>query len=75
VLRYSMRSRAAALNSATSITPEMLARIEWLHRRADRSAAALPTQAAAVVKAVQRWFTLGVTKGRSSASRRAEDLG
>lgn len=67
-LRYSHGNRAAALDSATAITPEVLAQIEQLHRRADR--AARSTLAAAVVNALRCWAGLG-----ASRSRRARGLG
>ena len=72
-LRYSLGNRAAALNSASAITPEVLAQIERLHRRAERAPRA--TLAAALVNAVRRWAGLGASKARTSASRRAQELG
>ena len=60
-LRNSHGNRAAALDSASALTPEVLAHIERLHRRADL-AAARPTLAAAVVNAVRRWLGLGATR-------------
>jgi hypothetical protein len=71
-LRYSHGNRAAALDSATAITPELLAQIEQLHRRADHAAS--PALITAVVNAVRRGFGLGASKVRRSASRRAQQV-
>jgi len=72
-LRYSFGNRAAALNSASEITPELRAQIERLHGRTSR--AARDTLVAALVKSVRRWVGLGASKARTSASSRAQELG
>jgi hypothetical protein len=72
-LRFSHAQRAAALDSASALTPEVLAQIDRLHHRAD-DAAARTSLPAAVANAVRRWFGLTATRG-SPASRRAQDVG
>jgi hypothetical protein len=52
-LRYSHGMRETALDSATAITPEVLAKIERLHRRVER--VARPHFVAVVVNAVRRY--------------------
>jgi hypothetical protein len=71
-LRYSLGDRAAALNSASAITPELLAQIERLHRRAENTP---PSALAAVVIAVRRWAGLGASRARTPASTRVRELG
>jgi hypothetical protein len=71
-LRYSFGNRAAALNSASAITPEVLAQIEHLHGRADNSARA--SILTALANAVRRWASIGVSRMRKSTPRRAQEL-
>jgi hypothetical protein len=57
-LRYSHGIREAALDSATAITPEILAKIERLHRRVER--VAHPRFATVAFNAVRRyWRSIG----------------
>lgn len=52
-LRYSHGMREAALDAATAITPEVLAKIERLHRRVER--VARPRLAILFINAVRRY--------------------
>jgi hypothetical protein len=72
-LRYAHAQRVGALETATALTPAALAQIERLHREAERTAPCAVV--AALVIAIRRWIGLATSRNRTSAPRRAEDLG
>jgi hypothetical protein len=74
VLRYSIRRRATAFECATALTPEVLERLELLHRQLEAQDAKILDTARAVVAPVMRCFRGLTLMIRSRTAKIAERL-